>query len=556
MDNFIVKVDNLNDSTVIFSKQIAKIYQIQNLKTSIFRFGFKSAEVEVSVSEELNSHEILISSNIIKKLKLPLSVNYNVVIVNNEIVFGPFIGISMGRTVDRLYRGLGILNGFLKHYNRINGVIFGFTTDQVDKNNLEIKGLMYNPQKDIWEKTILPYPSTIFKRKEIGQEWREYFSSLYPGKIFNYKHFDKWDAHDRLVQFPKIAEILPDTTLYSDENDIVRYLDLHKDIYVKPLKGNGGHGIFNIKRLDNGTIKIETLENGESLQWNFKEDREFKDFINDKLITGKYIIQQTLDFKVGNKTLDFRIGLDKDQSGNWKNNMFVTRISGDHSIVSNVASSGGTVSYPFDALKNIYQMDDTEAKEYEEKLISTGLKIAKRIDQSGIPLGKLALDIAIDRNKKMWLIEVNNKSPNDGLLRPLGDKDMQYEIRYTNMLYAKKLAGFDIQSNENVFSFHQDDGSEADETVRYHLYVSVRGKRKSYRRYVRDVSKSYDVVGKIKRIVNRVVEIEIEGQKSVVHKFISEIKNDEYADRIKGMAVKEIPVQNNEQKMVLLKGKK
>src|SRR5699024_4374545 len=143
-----------------------------------------------------------------------------------------------------------------------------------------------------------------------------------------------------------------------------------------------------------------------------------------------------------------------------------------------------------------------------------------------------------------------------GLLRPLGDKDMQYEIRYTNMLYAKKLAGFDIQSNENVFSFHQDDGSEADETVRYHLYVSVRGKRKSYRRYVRDVSKSYDVVEKIKRIVNRVVEIENEGQKSVVHKFISEIKNDEYADRIKGMAVKEIPVQNNEQKMVLLKGKK
>lgn len=555
MNNFNLKQINDNGQNIILNTDTAKDLKIYYLKDSIIRFGFKSVEIEIDVDEKLNGDEILISSNIVKKLKLPLTVKYNIAVTNNELILGPFIGISLGKNITRLYSSLRMLSNYVKDYDKINGVVFGFTTDCIDKENLEMKGLMYNPERDIWETATLSYPAAILKKRELGQDWREYFTSLYKGKIFNYKHVDKWKAYERLSQFPEIAEILPPTALFNDMDDIFNYLNRYKDIYVKPLAGNRGLGIYNIKKTSDGTIQVKTREKDGNIEWNFTNDKEFTEFMNEKLTARKYIIQQTLELTVDNKTIDFRVGLDKDQSGKWKNNMFVTRISGENSIVSNVASSNGTVSYPIDALKNIYQMKESEAKHYEERLISTGMNIAEKIDKTGVHLGKLALDIAIDNNKKMWLIEVNNKNPNDAIMRLLGDNNKFFEIRLTNMLYAKKLAGFDVESNDYIFKFNNENQEVTDQRIRYHLYISVPGKRLSYRRYVHKSSEKFDVVGKIRKIENKVVEIEVEGNMREVNKFINEIKNGTYSDRIKGMAIQEIPVQNNEQEMVLLPNK-
>lgn len=502
------------------NNRIGKELQLFHLKETLIKFGFASAEVEVKIDEQPKDNEIHLSSNIISKLRLPLVCNYNLSVENNNIIIGPLIGIVVGTRKKLLFQKLRLLNNYVRHYSKINGSVFGFTIDGLNREDLVVEGLLYNPQEQVWETRTLPYPNSIIKRGFVNQKSREYLHSLYGESFFNYKAINKWNMHQRLSQFEDVQQYLPSSELYVDVATMNDFLTEYRDIYVKPIGGNQGLGIYNCVQKEN-YIEINTRKNGENIVYKCNDKKELQAFASKYLTPKRYIMQKTLDLKINNRVIDFRVGLDKNQQGNWQHKMFITRVGGEESIVSNVASGGGYVDLPINVLKNIYSIKHDKAKEIEEKLLQIAYKIANRLDQTGIPLGKIALDLSIDNNSNIYLIEVNNRSPNDNLMSQLGDYDTFYDIKLQNILYAKGLAGFP-DANYGKYLFAETENKDNHRGV-YELHILI---PKSSRRKLKEIVTKYcqtnNLSSMVKRVNNRLI-FRIKGKNNNVNKLIEHL---------------------------------
>src|SRR5690625_483784 len=126
---------------------------------------------------------------------------------------------------------------------------------------------------------------------------------------------------------------------------MIDFINKYNDIYIKPVGGNQGQGIYNVIQ-SKDQIRIMTRKDGQNVVITCNSEEEVKEFAKRYLRSRKYIMQQTLDLSINNRMIDFRIGFDKNQQGEWKHNLYITRVGGDESIVSNVATSGGYVEYP------------------------------------------------------------------------------------------------------------------------------------------------------------------------------------------------------------------
>lgn len=515
-------------SHILVHENTAKSLNLQYIKDSIIRFGYSSTEVNVVIDNSVKENEIHLSEAIIKKLKIPTFCPYNVIVKNNAIVIGPFIGIIIGNKRSALSRRMKQLNSYVKYYSKIKGVVFGFTLDCVNKEDMVIEGVVFNPQYQVWEIVTLPFPASLMRRGLVNQKWREYFYSLYGEKFFNYKHIDKWLMYQKLRQFPELNIHLPVTELYIGKTSILNFLNKHPNIYVKPIRGNRGLGIFNIVKREN-IYKVFTRKDQQNIEMEFNKET-FLDFINENLESNQFIMQKTLDLIIDNRTIDFRIGLDRNQEGNWNNIMYVTRISGNQSIVSNVASSGGFVLYPEDALQKFYQFNKSDALKMKEKLLDIAFTIAEKLDESGLKLGKIALDLALDSEGNIYLIEVNNKVPNDNILAGLGDTDTFYRIRHMNIRYAKGLSGFKSEENPSLI-FDKEVQSNMSNKIRYIITIAIpKELYGAFKQEFKTKCNELSIVGFMDLNHKRRSKIEVEGSIKNLEKLLLYVSN-RYKDK-------------------------
>ena len=82
----------------------------QERKITFIRFGHACYEVSVFVTAELPADQILLSSNIIEKLQLPLQPRYIIKISDYEITIGPYIGLMAFGKKKNLDEGVNILS--------------------------------------------------------------------------------------------------------------------------------------------------------------------------------------------------------------------------------------------------------------------------------------------------------------------------------------------------------------------------------------------------------------------------------------------------------------
>lgn len=527
MVSYNIKVKDDEETKFIISKDFSKAFNLSKVKSSFIRFGFKIIESTIIIDDNLPSNEIVISQNIIEQLKLPTYCNFNITVnKQGEIIFGPFIGIYMGRKETTLIKKLRIIDSYVKKYKEVNGAVFAFTLDNINKENFTMRGYIYNPRMDIWQKVTVPYPASIFNKTTMNTDWREYFGALYGNKIFNYNSFDKWEMYERLKQFDDIEGLFPPTKLYENVEGITEYLDQYKNLFIKPIAGKKGLGIYNVIKTNN-VIQVKTRLKGENLAWEFADRNEFLTFIVGKLETNQYIIQKTLDIQIDSKAIDFRVGMDKDQTGNWNNIMFISRVSGDNSIVSNRALGGGVIRLIPDVLKDIYKMSNEEVEEYESNLVTIATKISVYLEKTGLYLGKLAFDIAIDSNKKIWIVEINSRYPDDSLANSLGDTQTYYDIRHTNMMFSKRLSGFDQTTNDTLLHFS---GSSAQvnnrEIKKVKIYIGVtKNNKEKFKEYLSGLLQKTVFSPDVNyNETKRKFEIVLEGKFVDINQFIQSLK--------------------------------
>lgn len=154
------------------------------------------------------------------------------------------------------------------------------------------------------------------------------------------------------------------------------------------------------------------------------------------------ILQQSLDLiSYNGKKIDFRIVMVKNQSGNWEDMCMVAKYGQQGSIVTNMFA-GGTAEVGEITLKKIFDISEKEVFRFRKEISRTVHEAALCIEKYGVHCGNLGIDIGIDTSRKVWIIEINNLDPTPLFALHINDRQLFYQIKRLNMLYAKNLAGF------------------------------------------------------------------------------------------------------------------
>lgn len=411
-------------------------------------FGVKTCELEVLETERVALGEIAIAKPVVQEWRIPLSPRYELRYVNEVLHIGPYIGIMVTTSKRSLHYKVSSLTTFLRHYELIGGAVLAFSLEGVNQEKTTIDGYLFNPQTQKWQRGIFTYPASMFSILEasLTRDWEDFqaisqhFHSVLGDHMFNYPLFHKWEMYEWLHQTP-LQKYLPDTILYQQPDDIYQMLDKHGRVHLKPIWGRLGLGVMEARWKQKGvSIKYRKKHQNHSVL--LKNQKEAERFFQQVLIPQQFIIQESINLLSKNKRIiDFRLMMVKNQHGLWENVGFFARYGAKNSIISNI-SADGIAESGRKTLKKLLNLSNSEALQWKQQMIDVAIEVASIIESRGIHCGNLGLDIAVDTDRRMWILEINNQNPDHYIAVRAGRKAEFLQARTANMLYAKKLAGF------------------------------------------------------------------------------------------------------------------
>lgn len=420
----------------------AKSHNLSANKKWFLRFGTQAVEMKLRTSSVLNEDEIKLSVSIIDLLRIPINCRFEICREKNEILLGPFIGILVGANKSYLDENVQYLSNYLYDYDHIGGAIIAFSLEGIDPLRYTIDGYLYSPETEKWEPGIFPYPASVIKIIYLNKEWRNHFQTVFGHRYFNSYVFNKWEMYKWLSHEPQLNSYLPKTIIYHTPQDVENLLGEHNEIFIKPVHGSMGDRIYRVKKSRGASLQVEFQQAGEPQKSNFSNIHELGVFLKKQFKGKTIILQQSLDLiTYQEKKIDFRIVMVKNQSGDWEDMCMVAKYGKEGSIVTNILA-GGTAEIGEKTLQKIFGISEEAAFRFRKEISRISHEAVHCIEECGVHCGNLGIDIAIDTSSKVWIIEINNLNPSPLFALDINDRQLFYQIKRLNMLYAKRLAGF------------------------------------------------------------------------------------------------------------------
>ncbi len=379
-----------------------------------FTFGKRSVPIQFqSGGDRLEINKQLASELLIPFEDHPIHMNYDV--QNKELKLGPVIALLTAENCHRPHgEPFGAAGSFFKEMARYciqKGFFFYVVPLQAPHNDEPLFGCRW--VKDRWVKENLPYPNAIYNRitsrkLEKSEEAKALFNAFqkHHVPIFNERFLNKWEVYNALQCEPVLIPHLPKTILYRQASDLDSMLQNHAVIFAKPITGSLGKGIIKITH-SNGNYTVQYSHQS------LAQHREYRLLpllraTMPALKRQPYLIQQGIEpLTFNGQPTDFRILLNKNQTGVWQVTSIVARRSANERIVSNVAM-GGSLHRPEQLLSAWFTKH--EQKAISKLLVELSLQCVKTIEQhcQGT-FGEFGIDLLIDEHGKPWILEVNTK---------------------------------------------------------------------------------------------------------------------------------------------------
>ncbi|RKD24588.1 hypothetical protein BEP19_09430 [Ammoniphilus oxalaticus] len=412
-------------------------------------FGNVYEEVTLALDPDLDLNMLRVCSDTLSHLHLPTTVEYEVKRQGNSLIIGPFIGVLAAVSDNQLENNENYLASFTANYEQIGGALLIFSLEGVDPGSQTIQGWIFNPTYNRWEKGTYAYPAAILSIVEVSltdkwnlfQELSTHFYQTLGPRIFNYPIFDKWEMYRWLRRHPNLKHHLPETVLLNDSSDVKRMLKKYGKIFIKPVVGRLGAGVIEAT-FDRPKVIVKTRVYGQNIKHIFADHKRFISYLQTVTASEKYLIQQAIPLlTLKGRVIDFRLTLVKDDTNQWANIGLFARYGAKRSIISNI-TSGGYAEWGKKGLKQTLDINRRKANQWNNKMTMIARHAALELEKRGIHCANLGFDLAIDKNKKLWLIEINNQNPDHFIAVVAGRTDKFLQARSANLLYAKRLAGF------------------------------------------------------------------------------------------------------------------
>lgn len=433
---------NINPTKTSLNEDYIYVNSKTRLKESLLsdtvtmHFGQMTKEFKLKIDDKLRTGEVRFPHKLTDRVTIP-DLQFDYYFEGRDLYIGPVIGIH-AKDVYHLHPEKQLLR--FTRYADIKGLVFLFKIRRIDKINGTIKGLYYCPKTNSFVKGVFPYPSAIFNRASMPSDIYQHLKERIGDNIFNYPygHVDKYLFWDEMSKRSEVKN-LPDTMTYNAEN-LDQMLRKHSDVYLKPTTLAGGKGVLRIVALKKSFLLYNT--NGQVFQ-TVSKDILLKKIEETRLTEKNYIIQQSIPFynRHGNK-VDFRVYFQRDKTKNWRYSGMEAKIAKEGSIISNSKKRKKIIPGE-EALRRIYHLNKHQTKQKIQEISMICIGLLQKFNQYWGHIGDTAIDLIIDKQGKVWILEVQLDYASE--IKAKRDEDERFilpNILPTPIEYAKSLTGF------------------------------------------------------------------------------------------------------------------
>ena len=278
-----------------------------------------------------------------------------------------------------------------------------FSPGAIDFEKKKIAGFMYLDGE--WKKVTSDFPSVIFNIVGFARERQNQILDRLSEEVpfTSFPIGSKVTVYKNLMARGEFSNYLVPSEEISSVEQFFSLLNKYEEVVIKPSMGCQGKNVYYIKKQDEF---YEIISGPEKTKHTFAE---ISAFVSDKISKDDYLIQPFINCrtKSGN-SYDFRLHVQKNASGKWTIGKIYPRIAERGSIVCNI-SSGGYTGDLTAFLKKEFGKDYFDVQSSMEKF---SLQLAAHLDmiqkhQYNEELDELGIDIGLDKNKKIWIYEIN-----------------------------------------------------------------------------------------------------------------------------------------------------
>ncbi|MCM3584651.1 YheC/YheD family protein [Mesobacillus maritimus] len=251
---------------------------------------------------------------------------------------------------------------------------------------------------------------------------------------------DKMKKTLPLLHHPELKEYVPMTDWYSEEKakEMIRQ---YSSLFIKPNVGRIGIGVMRLKKLGDSQYEIHYQDKAEVFETLDQALIALREKMNS---SKKYLIQQGIELAtVLERPFDFRIVMHK-INGTWRRSAWAAKISPPKMVVTNNAR-GGVIITAEQALGT--NKNNFDYKKAQTDLNEVSIKICQVLD-SQFSFCIVGLDMAVDKNGKVWFIEANT-TPDHSMFRKLGDPLLYRRLRRKERQIRRTSRRLLKEQNEN-----------------------------------------------------------------------------------------------------------
>jgi hypothetical protein len=274
----------------------------------------------------------------------------------------------------------------------------------------------------IHNRTIVSQPALSRKLIRLGRN----------RKLFNRQNrYSKYRIYKLLTKRHSASYRVPLTKRLSKAG-LTEAMKKKQPLYIKPMKGSVGEGIFRVSYRGQGKWKLQSgvkrIRYGTAKR---TIERVMK-------LAGKrrYLVQKAIDLALyDGRPYDLRVTVQRGERGTWQVTGIFGKVAAPGRHVTNVAK-GGSVK----RIKTLFKASGFHPEAMERMLTQASLEIAEYLGRQLPGLADIGLDLGIDRSGKIYFIEMNGRDQRIGF-KKAGMKGTFYRSYETPLRYARYLLG-------------------------------------------------------------------------------------------------------------------
>ncbi|MCP8968177.1 YheC/YheD family endospore coat-associated protein [Ectobacillus ponti] len=287
-----------------------------------------------------------------------------------------------------------------------------FTPAQIQPVTELIAGLAFDQSSQEWKQQTFPLPSIIYDRcfyngSEAAKKGRpivDWLKKRTDITFLGYGLPDKWETYRILSSHRETAPYVPHTE-QATADQVHSMLARKGEAALKPINGSQGNGFCRLSHKRDG-FYISMQQGQEQQSYTFRSKEELTDWLSALFQTRAFLLQPHLSVQDRHgRPFDIRILLQKDEQGQWQESGRGVRVGAARALVSNLHAGSSTISYA--EWRAAYPRRDLSLLEDDIRTLIAA--VPRALERELPPLFEVGLDISVERNRAVWLLDVNSK---------------------------------------------------------------------------------------------------------------------------------------------------